>query len=147
MQMIATRAEAQTAADWMLIPAIRNVVWRHDVLRQCHFKCKQKLAPGLTHGENVEKLVEGMKKIFQRLQRDEIYVKGKKTKVNGDTSVLWRADDITSEEKIILRNYAESTKNVAGCQAIRRRIYHILLGFRIMCPTAYITILLLVVVE
>ena len=33
-------------------------------------------------------------------------------------------------EKLLLRSYLNVTKNIAGCQALRARIGHILFGFR-----------------
>ena len=36
-QMLATRAEAQIAGDWMLVPAARNLHWRYAVLRRSVF--------------------------------------------------------------------------------------------------------------
>ena len=49
-QLYATRSEAQIGADWMCIPAARNLHWRYQILRQAFLVCKTKVAPGLSPG-------------------------------------------------------------------------------------------------
>ena len=41
-QMLATRPEMQVAADWMLVPAARNLHWRYEVLHSAFMACMQK---------------------------------------------------------------------------------------------------------
>ena len=55
---------------------------------------------------------------------------GKPLPINGDLRLLFRADDLSDAEKQILKCYLETTRTIAGCQAIRRRIGHCLFGFR-----------------
>ena len=47
-------------------------------------------------------------------------------------SLLFEADDLTSAEKQILRSYVHVSKTVFGCQAVRKRINHLLFGFRVV---------------
>ena len=51
-QLYATRCEAQTGADWMCIPAARNLHWRYQILHQAFLVCKSKVAPGESADEN-----------------------------------------------------------------------------------------------
>ena len=44
--------------------------------------------------------------------------------------MIFRADDISKAEHVILSSYFKATRSIAGCQAIRRRIGHCLLGMR-----------------
>ena len=53
-----------------------------------------------------------------------------KTPINGNLGLLFSDDDMGVAERVILCSYLEVTKNIAGCQAIRSRIGHILFGFR-----------------
>ena len=46
--------------------------------------------------------------------------------------MLFKADDLTHPEKIILTSYFKVTTGIAGCQAIRRRIGHCLFGLRVV---------------
>ena len=41
-QLYATRSEAQIGADWMCIPAARNLHWRDQILRQVFWSARQK---------------------------------------------------------------------------------------------------------
>ena len=57
-QMLAVRPEMQVAGDWMLVPATRNLHWRYAVLRSAFIVCKQRLPPGATLHENVERMIK-----------------------------------------------------------------------------------------
>ena len=41
--MLSTRAEAQVAGDWMVVPVARNLHWRYAVLHSAFVCCKQKV--------------------------------------------------------------------------------------------------------
>jgi hypothetical protein len=46
--------------------------------------------------------------------------------------MLFAADDISSEEKIILRSYLKTTGAIAGCQQVRKTIGACCFGFRVV---------------
>ena len=50
----------------------------------------------------------------------------------GNVSMLFAADDISSEEKIILRSYLKTTGAIAGCQQVRKTIGACCFGFRVV---------------
>ena len=52
--------------------------------------------------------------------------------INGNYQLIFRADNLAALEKVILRSFIETTKNVSGCQAIRAKIGHIMFGFRVV---------------
>ena len=52
--------------------------------------------------------------------------------INGNYQLIFRADNLAALEKVILRSFIETTKNVSGCQAIRAKIGHIMFGFRVI---------------
>ena len=129
-QMLAVRPEMQVAGDWMLVPATRNLHWRYAVLRSAFIVCKHRLPPGETLHENVERMVQATEKIWRKISGNLAIVNGRKRPINGNLSMLFADDDMGAAEKTVLRAYLDTTRNVAGCQAIRQRIGHILFGFR-----------------
>ena len=54
------------------------------------------------------------------------------TGCHGNVSLLSGADDISSEEKIILRSYLKTTGAIAGCQQVRKKIGACCFGFRVV---------------
>ena len=126
----ATRPEGQIAADWVLVPAARNLHWRYEVLHASFVSCKQRLAAGEPLHVNLAELINAATKLWQRMQKGSIKVAGRTTPLNGELGMIFRADDITKGEKIILASYFKTTQSIAGCQAIRRRIGHCLFGMR-----------------
>ena len=83
-QLYATRSEAQIGADWMCIPAARNLHWRYQILRQAFLVCKAKVAPGESGDVNLQVLVKAATSLFERLQRGTINTHGKPLPLNGD---------------------------------------------------------------
>ena len=54
-KMLARRPEMQIAGDWMCVPAVRNLHWRYAVLHSAFLVCKQKVAPGDSMHEILDK--------------------------------------------------------------------------------------------
>ena len=131
-QMLATRAEAHIGADWMLVPSTRNIQWRYQVLQSCYMTCKQKIAAGSSPEENLTALIAAAKSIFDRLLKGKVTINSIPRPIQGNIGLIFRADDITASEKILLRSYLKTTSNIAGCQALRSKIGHCLLGLRIV---------------
>ena len=48
---------------------------------------------------------------------NSVVVSGNKRPINGNVGMLFAADDISLEEKIILRSYLTTTSSLAGSQA------------------------------
>ena len=66
-KMLATRPELQIAGDWMCVPSARNIHWRYEVLRSAFLVCKQKVPPGETLSENLDKILASLEKIWQKI--------------------------------------------------------------------------------
>ena len=62
-RMLACRPEMQIAGDWMCVPAARNLHWRYAVLHSAFIVCKQKVAPGETMHQNLDKLMDSLQRI------------------------------------------------------------------------------------
>eukprot|EP00973_Karenia_brevis_P040326 5571018-Karenia_brevis.AAC.1 len=59
-------------------------------------------------------------------------INGQQCHINGNFRPLLRDDKITDTAKTIVNGWIKSTENVAGCQALREKIGHILFGFRVV---------------
>ena len=115
--MLATRAEMHIAGDWMVVPVARNLHWRYSVLHSAFICCKQTIPTGVTAAENMEKLVLATKKIWERMVSNTVVVNGQKRPINGNIGMLFSADNLSMEEKTILRSYLNTTSCISGCQA------------------------------
>jgi hypothetical protein len=80
---------------------------------------------------NLTLLVDATKKIWERLQKKFIVSGGVKRPLNGNIGMILGADDLDIAEKTVLRQYLNTTRNIAGCQAVRARIGHCLFGMRV----------------
>ena len=129
-KMMACRPEMQIAGDWLCVPAARNLHWRFAVLHSAFLVCKQKVAPGGSMHENLDKLMESLEKIWNKISTNTAVIDKRVVPINGNLGLLFSDPGINSVDKLILRSYMEVTKNISGCQALRKRIGHILFGFR-----------------
>ena len=136
-QMLAQRPEMQVSGDWMLVPASRNLHWSHSVLHSAFKLCKQKVAPGESLSKNLQELIQAARSVWERMKKNVVTIGGQKRAINGDMSMLFKADGLSSAEKILLRSYMNVTKNIAGCQALRQRIGHCLFGMRVVYGDAH----------
>ena len=131
-EMLATRPEKQLAGDWLLVPAAQNLHWRWMVLKSAFLTCKQKVKPGDTSTQNLEALIEAAKTLWTRMKSGKVVVDGRARPMNGEVALLFRDDTLNSTERVLLRSYFNTTNNIAGCQALRKKIGHILFGMRIV---------------
>ena len=129
-KMMACRPELQIAGDWMCVPAARNLHWRYAVLHSAFLVCKQKVAPGESMHENLDKLLASLEKIWKKISDNWVQIGDRKVPLNGNLGLLFSDANVNSADKIILRSYLSVTSNISGCQALRRRIGRILFGFR-----------------
>ena len=70
-RMLATRAECHIGADWMLVPAARNLHWRYQVLTSAFLTCKQKIGMTSSPEENLIELITATQKIFERMLKEQ----------------------------------------------------------------------------
>ena len=131
-KMLATRAEAHLGADWMLVPAARNLHWRYQVLHSSFITCKQKIASRSSPEENLAELITATTRIFERLLKGSVVINKVPMPINGNIGLLFRADNIIATEKILLHSYLNTTSSIAGCQALRTKLGHCLFGLRVV---------------
>ena len=84
-QMLATRPEMQVAADWMLVPAARNLHWRYQVLHSAFMVCKQKVAPGESLQQNLDELLIAVRKIWLCIAKNTVVINEKKKRISMET--------------------------------------------------------------
>ena len=129
--MLATRPEMQLAGDWMLVPSARNLHWRFEVLRSAFMVCKQRLCADADRQKNIEDLVEAVKQIWERISTNVVTIKGVKRPINNNIELLFHDDEGTDFSKLVLKSYLNTTTHIAGCQALRKRVGHLLFAFRV----------------
>ena len=67
---------------------------------------------------------------MEKISDNWVQISDRKVPLNGNLGLLFSDASVNSTDKIILRSYLSVTSNISGCQALRRRIGHILFVFR-----------------
>ena len=80
--------------------------------------------------QNLDTLLASLEKIWQKFGDNCAQIGDRKVPLNGNIGLLFSDPSNNATDKITLRSYLSVTSNIAGCQALRRRIGHILFGFR-----------------
>eukprot|EP00973_Karenia_brevis_P022377 3080118-Karenia_brevis.AAC.1 len=73
-----------------------------------------------------------MQWIWESYSKNAVTIHGQQCRINGNFRLLPQDDKITDTAKTVLNGWIKSTENVAGCQAPRKKIGHILFGFRVV---------------
>ena len=71
--------------------------------------------------QNLEELLKATAYIWERISKNSVTIKGAMKPINGRVEVMFEDDKIGSLGKLILKSYLDTTRHIAGCQAIRRR--------------------------
>ena len=82
--------------------------------------------------QNLDELIKAVQKIWECIAKNTVSINGKRQNINGNIGLLFSADGVTLAEKTVLRSYLNTTANIAGCQAIRRKIGHCCFGLRVV---------------
>ena len=61
--------------------------------------CKQKVAPGESLQQNLDELVVAVRKIWERIAKNTVFVNDKKQNINGNIGMLFSADRVAAAEK------------------------------------------------
>eukprot|EP00973_Karenia_brevis_P024301 3353997-Karenia_brevis.AAC.1 len=73
-----------------------------------------------------------MQWIWESYSKNTVVINGQQCHITGNFRLLLQDDKVTDAAKTILNGWIKSTVNVAGCQALRKKIGHILFGFRVV---------------
>ena len=127
---LARRVEMQIANDWSLVPAMRNVSLRYAALESCYASCWMNAPTNQPLEATATSLVTAAEQLYSKLKTGTVTMQGKKRPIKGDMRLLRHADDLSSQEKLLLDSYRRVTKNFAGSQEIRQKAGHCLFGLR-----------------
>ena len=94
----------------MLVPSARNLHWRYAVLHSAFMVCKQKVAPGESMHENLDKLMNSLQKIWQKISDNAVLIDKRKIPINGNLGLLFSDSTLGPIDKLILRSYMTVTK-------------------------------------
>ena len=94
--------------------------------------CKQKLPQDADLQKNLDNLLEATSSIWGKISKNKVTIKGETRPINGRLEILFEDDRVSSTEKFILKSHVDTTRYIAGCQASRSKIGHILFGFRVV---------------
>ena len=94
----------------MLVPSARSLHWRYAVLHSAFMVCKQKVAPGESMHENLDKLMNSLQKIWQKISDNAVLIDKRKIPINGNLGLLFSDSTLGPIDKLILRSYMTVTK-------------------------------------
>ena len=120
-RMLACRPEMQIAGDWMCVPAARNLHWRYAVLHSSFMMCKQKVAPGESMHQNLDRLMNSLQKIWNKISDNAVVIDKRKVPINGSLGLLFSDSTIDSVDKLVLRSYMEVTKTYRAAKRCAKR--------------------------
>eukprot|EP00973_Karenia_brevis_P027376 3774449-Karenia_brevis.AAC.1 len=78
-----------------------------------------------------------MQWIWESYSKNTVAINGQQCPINGNFRLLLQDDEMTDTAKTFLNGWIKSTENVAGCQALRKKIGHILFGIRVVYGDAF----------
>ena len=128
---VARRVEMQIRADWVTVPALRNLDFRHTMMRTASLKVQEEEVSAEALQSNAKELCEAAGSLYHRLWHGYCRKGTKRRRINGDTTLLRYAENLTDYEKQLLRNLGYIGRKLAGSQHIRLRMGHALFGARV----------------
>jgi hypothetical protein len=128
---LARRIEVQIAGDWGLVPGAHNLTMRYAALKEAHLSCRMRVTGDKPLDVNAQQLIDAADMLFKRLHQGSYTSHGRKRPLNGDITKLQWADNITSEERMLVGSFGRVLRKVAGSQVLRPRIGHALFGNRV----------------
>ncbi len=134
---IARRVEAQLQADWCLIPALRNLDFRHAMYAGSSLKFQAKVETEDALREQARQFCEAAKNLYQHhlWHGYQLTRTGRKQYINGDITKLPFAHGLTEVEKQLLRNLRYKASTLSGSQELRLQMGHCLTGANIVYGT------------
>jgi len=134
---IARRIEAQLQADWSLIPALRNLDFRHSMYAGSSLKFQTRVETADSLAAQARDYCEAAKNLYQHhlWHGYQLTRTGRKQYINGDITKLPFAHGLTVVEKELLRNLRYKTSTLSGAQELRLQMGHCLTGSNIVYGT------------
>ena len=140
---VARRIEAQIQADWVAIPALRNLDFRHAMYATPSLKFQTKVETADSLAAQARDFCDAAKNIYQHhlWHGFQLSRTGQKQYINGDITKLRYAHGLTAVEKKLLHNLGFVSRTLSGAQELRLQMGHCLTGANIVYGTGvFITI-------
>ena len=120
------RVEGQYRRNWSFIPGLWNLYFRDEINRGVSLKTAPRVAASGPCLPEEQDAAVAAAKLYEKLETG-VYVdqRGKRRKLDGDTSKLMYAEGVTPLQKRLLADFRFRTRLVAGTQEVRTKIGHI----------------------
>ncbi len=127
---IAHRVEAQILADWVAIPALRNLDFRHAMYATPSLKFQQRIETADALAAQARELCEAARNLYEHhlWHGFQMTRNGTKRYINGDITKLRYAHGLTKAEQKLLHNMGFVSKTLSGSQELRLQMGHCLTG-------------------
>lgn len=129
---MARRVECQISGDWMLVPTIRKLSTRYDMLRGSFTTAFMTTTRNESLDSNASSLVQAAESIYKCLILGTVSIGGIQRPVVGDIGQLRHADGLGMSEARVLQMYERVTASLPASQAMRRRLGRAMFGFRVV---------------
>ena len=127
---MARRVETQMRADWMAVPMLQNLHFRHTMLRTPSLRVRHEVADTEAAQARSKELCEAAACLYHRLWHGYMVRNGKRRKIDGDSTKLRYAENLTATERELLRNLGYIGRNLPGTQQARLQMGSCLFGAR-----------------
>ena len=125
------RIERHIRSSWTLIPAIRNLSFRHNILHTASVAYKHEVDDADMLAQHAKEHTAAVAEIYGHMDRGYYTTKtGKKRPINNDLTKVYYAVGISEKAKVLLRNLMYVTSQQCGTQEVRKKIGNALLGAR-----------------
>ena len=135
-QMLACRPEMQIAGDWMCVPAARNLQWRYAVLHSTFLVCKQKVAPGDTLHQSLDKLMDSLHNIWEKISGNAVVIDKRKIPTSGNIGLLFSDSTMGGTDKLVLRSYMNVTNTFRAAKHFANELATFSLGSAVAMGSA-----------
>ena len=130
IQIVGEADDLRVRQNWIL--AVTHKCLQPDVKPHLVFCLTARQAtPGPELEHQISKLLNDMQWIWESYSKNTVTIGGAKCHINGNFRLLLQDDNITESHKTVLNGWIETTENVVGCPALRKKIECILVGFRV----------------
>ena len=113
------------------MPDARKLHRRYSVFHDAFSFTTQQVTFDPDLESQVRNLLENMRWIWQAYSQNTVTISGRKCHINGNFRWLGQDNTMTDTAKSIVNGWIKTTGVVAGCQALRKKIGHILFAFRV----------------
>ena len=117
------RIERHIRSSWTLIPAVRNLLFRHNILHTASVAYKHEIDDADMLAQHAKDLTAAAVEINDHLVRGYYTTKtGKKLPINHDLTKVQYADGLSEKAKVLLRNLSYVTSQHAALKRCVKKL-------------------------